>query len=109
MGKDIRIKTEESVYHKYAADLKEALLRDDIATIFVYYDDKDKKPVEYRRVRQAVGHGLWILEEYPDGYYYATCSECDAWFDEDAFQNGWKYCPNCGAKMGEIDLNTNDK
>lgn len=46
-------------------------------------------------------HGRWLFEEYPDGYYHATCSECDVWSDEDAYLDGWNYCPNCGTRMDE--------
>lgn len=52
-----------------------------------------------------VKHGHWLFYEEPDGYYHSECSECGQWCDEDVFLKGkWHYCPNCGAKMDEGDL-----
>lgn len=47
-----------------------------------------------------VDEGEWVFEEYPDGYYHSECSICKHWFIEDAFLKPYKFCPNCGAKMG---------
>lgn len=52
----------------------------------------------------AVKHGHWLFYEEPDGYYHSECSECGRWCDEDVFLKGkWHYCPNCGAKMDEVE------
>ena len=53
----------------------------------------------------GVRHGYWCFVEYPDGYYHWECSECNKWFKEDSMSlsEEWKYCPNCGAKMDEIE------
>ena len=50
---------------------------------------------------EPVKRGKWIYDNQ-FGWYRASCSECgykrvtdikaEKW-------NGWKYCPNCGAKM----------
>ena len=50
---------------------------------------------------EPVKRGKWIYDNQFD-WYRASCSECgykrvtdikaEKW-------NGWKYCPNCGAKM----------
>ena len=45
----------------------------------------------------AVGH--WIVEENEHyGTYVSTCSNCKAEFQH---IRGYKFCPNCGAKMVE--------
>lgn len=49
--------------------------------------------------QEPVKHGRWIFEEHPDSYYYHwECSNCKAWFSDNA-RFGYNYCPNCGAKM----------
>lgn len=53
-------------------------------------------------------HGRWELHGNDDdcGMSY-FCSECGDSFDEEWFYVygqfvGWKYCPNCGAKLAEL-------
>lgn len=57
------------------------------------------------RLIDAERHGYWCFEEFPDGYYHWECSECKKWFEEDSMSlaEEWKYCPNCGAKMNDIE------
>lgn len=59
----------------------------------------------------AERHGHWWFEEFPDGYYHWECSECKKWFEEDSMSlaEEWKYCPNCGVKMGERRDGTDSK
>lgn len=57
---------------------------------------------------EPVKRGKWIYDNQFH-WYRASCSECgymratdikaDNW-------NGWKYCPNCGAKMEPISAST---
>ena len=57
---------------------------------------------------EPVKRGKWIYDNQFD-LYRASCSECgykrvtdikaEKW-------NGWKYCPNCGAKMEPISAST---
>lgn len=50
---------------------------------------------------EPVRHGKWI--EVGIGFnYHFECSEC-VWKDGYPFNDRHKYCPNCGAKMGESD------
>ena len=56
---------------------------------------------------EPVRHGKWIELNTESGifmtYDEVKCSECG--FDEYFFNKGWarfKYCPNCGAKMEEV-------
>ena len=51
-----------------------------------------------------VVRGLWEKAEYNG---FVRCSKCkDSYIYEDWVVNGkWKYCPNCGAKMMDGDLN----
>lgn len=55
----------------------------------------------YLLKEQEAKHGEWIAEENYDDIYY-RCSACDEpWvlIEGTPFDNGMKYCPNCGAKM----------
>ena len=63
-----------------------------------------KVDIENAPTVDAVKHGHWLFYEEPDGYYHSECSECGRWCDEDVFLKGkWHYCPNCGAKMDEVE------
>lgn len=47
--------------------------------------------------------GRWVEKEGWDGDVYYDCSICgESWatIDGDPWNNGMKYCPNCGAFMG---------
>lgn len=44
---------------------------------------------------QPVKHGQWILDN--PQYLLSRCSECQC-FNSIGYK--WKYCPNCGARMG---------
>ena len=63
-------------------------------------DAKEEYLLDGRYLIQPMKRGEWMIEEYPDGYYYSYCSVCDQWVPEEAFLKHWKYCPNCGAIMG---------
>ena len=61
-----------------------------------------------------VRHGKWLKTEEPMGWHDVDCIECSAchgsWViaDDVSFEDyveGWKYCPNCGAKMDGKDDN----
>ena len=41
--------------------------------------------------------GEWIDE---DGTYYANCSKCGYQMDTHQERGYFRYCPNCGARMG---------
>ena len=46
--------------------------------------------------------GKWIEQEDGWGGYYYDCSVCkESWttIDGTPFDNGMKFCPNCGAEM----------
>lgn len=48
-----------------------------------------------------VRHGQWMFDDFDgDGFDY-QCSVCQSYT-----RNGYRYCPNCGAKM---DLGTNNE
>ena len=63
----------------------------------IWQQIKDMPPAEVEPVKR----GKWIYDNQFH-WYRASCSECgykrvtdikaEKW-------NGWKYCPNCGAKM----------
>lgn len=51
---------------------------------------------------EPVRHGDWNTIYSYDGDAYFRCSNCEeewAFDDGNPKSNGWKYCPNCGAKM----------
>ena len=46
-----------------------------------------------------VVHGRWVSDE-SDVLFH--CSECEAQIESSwNYEESWKYCPNCGAKMDE--------
>lgn len=59
---------------------------------------KDNKQEAKADAGKPRPHGRW---EEINGYL--RCSECkDVYIYEDWIEDGkWKFCPNCGAKMGE--------
>ncbi len=65
-----------------------------------------KKAIEESQTVDAapVVHGQWIgtADGYADGelvYDMWRCSECDYDADGADEKPGWRFCPNCGAKM----------
>lgn len=55
---------------------------------------------------QPVRHGWWKTCEGWDGDEYYECSECGDAFtliDGTPEDNGYLYCPHCGALMGEVE------
>lgn len=72
-----------------------------------YYEDADIVDVE------PIRHGHWIPYEYGD-YHWHKCSVCgvadkyietvhrDGYIDKD-MESIRHYCPNCGAKMDEVE------
>lgn len=43
-------------------------------------------------------HGKWLLHSYMPHKNYCSCCETDS-----PYNNRWKFCPNCGADMREVD------
>ena len=81
--------------YKLSEDDEQTLIdRDEVAKIFANH-------VRVEGWRPGRKKGLWMFEEYPDGYYHSHCSECEAQFPEEAYIQRWHYCPNCGAYMRE--------
>ena len=55
----------------------------------------------------------WIPDESETGegsntYKCSACGEIQMLIEGTPKDNGWKYCPNCGAKMDEEKENTHD-
>lgn len=46
-----------------------------------------------------VRHGRWLCGDYYD--IGDVCSECD--WDSQMTHPSYRYCPNCGAKMDEVE------
>lgn len=49
-------------------------------------------------------HAHWITEIHPyNGAYSLKCSYCGEWggLNNEEYNEKWRYCPNCGAKMDE--------
>ena len=48
-----------------------------------------------------VVHGRWIrFKEHDSCYVHMRCSECSAYWSDPSHADSFRYCPNCGAKMG---------
>lgn len=57
-----------------------------------------KKIMEYD---DPIRHGHWIVEEWINTIF---CSECgNSWHIMDNDTETFNYCPNCGARMDEVD------
>ena len=64
--------------------------REDAADCIRYIDAADVAPVV---------HGRWLYGDYYD--IGDVCSECD--WDSQMTHPSYRYCPNCGAKMDEVE------
>lgn len=64
--------------------------REDAADCIRYMDAADVAPVV---------HGRWLYGDYYD--IGDVCSECD--WDSQMTHPSYRYCPNCGAKMDEVE------
>ena len=61
--------------------------------------DKDEQNLSMKQ-EPKIGH--WIEKDGYDGDTYYDCSECgESWttIEGTPWNNGMKFCPNCGAKM----------
>ena len=57
---------------------------------------------------EPVKHAHWIPDERETGegsntYKCSACGEIQMLIEGTPNENGWKYCPNCGAKMVEYE------
>lgn len=64
--------------------------REDAADCIRYMDAADVAPVV---------HGRWLYGDYYD--IGDVCSECD--WDSQMTHPSYRYCPNCGARMDEVE------
>ena len=64
--------------------------REDAADCIRYMDAADVAPVR---------HGRWLCGDYYD--IGDVCSECD--WDSQMTHPSYRYCPNCGARMDEVE------
>lgn len=54
-----------------------------------------------------VVHGRWIRFKEPDsetGYIHMRCSVCTAYWSDPSHADHFRYCPSCGAKMDENEV-----
>ena len=56
---------------------------------------------EYEVDAEPVKHGHWVDDN--TNYYYANCSICGYEIDVHVNRGYHNYCPNCGAKMDEVE------
>lgn len=64
--------------------------REDAADCIRYMNAADVAPVV---------HGRWLYGDYYD--IGDVCSECD--WDSQMTHPSYRYCPNCGARMDEVE------
>lgn len=64
--------------------------REDAADCIRYMDAADVAPIV---------HGRWLYGDYYD--IGDVCSECD--WDSQMTHPSYRYCPNCGARMDEVE------
>ena len=64
----------------------------------VYVLNSLNKAIKALKQEPKTGHWIWELEDWNKW----TCSECGYFKRTDIHSTlGYKYCPNCGAKMEE--------
>lgn len=82
---------EEAIHNLYALKLRTKIL-------------SDKKALEMaiKALEQARPKGKWIDDSKEDSYY-ANCSHCNYQIDTHYERGYLNYCPNCGAKMQEVE------
>lgn len=51
---------------------------------------------------EPIRHGHWITREVAKDIYLCRCSICK-WHEEVFKADEYHYCPNCGAKMDEVE------
>lgn len=92
LGYNIEITSDEGL-DKYKSEIKEMLCK-------IY--DVQKEQIEKLPSVNPTKTGHWIEKDGFDGDVYYDCSECgESWttIDGTPWDNGMKFCPNCGAKM----------
>lgn len=83
------------------SDLIDRQIAIEIIDRHIFYDDYDSMDKidlinAIKNLPSVEKHGRWVTMSGADGVYWACCSECGM-----ATIAKWKYCPFCGAKMGE--------
>ena len=104
-GKEVEYVRKESCDDAVSREAVKELIKSGISTDT--YDDIElvcKWIDEIPSVTQK--SGKWIEMDGYDGDVYYDCSECgESWttIEGTPWDNGMKYCPNCGAKMESED------
>lgn len=65
-----------------------------------------KEAIERVHTVDPVKHGHWVEQEHEDWKWSKEyrCSECGQYrLVTTPVGREWKYCPNCGAKMDEVE------
>ena len=85
-----------------------------ISVAFVEAETKEQRKIiddtfnmAIKALEQEPKTGRWIEKDGYDGDTYYDCSECgESWttIEGTPWNNGMKYCPNCGANMGSEEL-----
>lgn len=61
------------------------------------FPEVDAEPVRHGKWKQ------WDIYGFEDTYKCTACGESFVLIEGTPITNGYKYCPSCGAKMGEED------
>ena len=73
-------------------------------TIPTIGEQVDALEMAIKALEQEPKIGRWIEKDGYDGDTYYDCSECgESWttIEGTPWNNGMKFCPNCGARMAE--------
>lgn len=81
-----------------------------ILSSFLLIERTDKDKLTHYKDLEEQGRlierkdGKWLFERQPDGTPYCFhCSVCDPDFKRIDIKTATPYCPNCGAKMDEVE------
>jgi len=73
------------------------------AVAYLTLNDKKWLKATIKALEQEPKTGHWIEKDGFDGDTYYDCSECgESWtmIEGTPWDNEFKYCPNCGCRMG---------
>lgn len=100
------------------ADALKELIANNVYPVQDAFNDRDygmfwtggiEKAIDNAPTVDPVKHGHWVEQDHEDWKWSKEyrCSECGQYrLVTNPVGREWKYCPNCGAKMDEVEDET---